>query len=167
MPAVLLRGTRHSEKTSSSADSAVPVVGHELQLAPARHNRGVQSPARAGRSAALTVCSVACPLIKRTLAKARTRLPSSSAATPRRCWSVPIANRLFLFKMRARDTKHCKFLSCGDSMTDEISSCHMCGRGTIARRQGKALPSRFCSDRCRATCDDRLFRAPIRFMTAG
>jgi hypothetical protein len=22
----------------------VPVVGHELQLAPARHNRGVQSP---------------------------------------------------------------------------------------------------------------------------
>jgi hypothetical protein len=30
-------------------------------------------------------------------------------------------------------------------MTDEISSCHMCGRSTIARR--------FCSDRCRAACD--------------
>jgi hypothetical protein len=30
-------------------------------------------------------------------------------------------------------------------MIDEISSCHMCGRSTIARR--------FCSDRCRAACD--------------
>jgi hypothetical protein len=30
-------------------------------------------------------------------------------------------------------------------MTDEISSCHTCGRSTIARR--------FCSDRCRAACD--------------
>jgi hypothetical protein len=30
-------------------------------------------------------------------------------------------------------------------MIDEISSCHMCGRSTIAKR--------FCSDRCRAACD--------------
>jgi hypothetical protein len=30
-------------------------------------------------------------------------------------------------------------------MTDEISSCHMCGRSIIAKR--------FCSDRCRAACD--------------
>jgi hypothetical protein len=35
-------------------------------------------------------------------------------------------------------------------MTDEISSCHMCGRSTIARR--------FCSDRCRAACDAGLPR---------
>jgi hypothetical protein len=30
-------------------------------------------------------------------------------------------------------------------MIDEISSCHMCGRSTIARR--------FCSECCRAACD--------------
>jgi hypothetical protein len=30
-------------------------------------------------------------------------------------------------------------------MIDEISSCRMCGRSTIAKR--------FCSDRCRAACD--------------
>jgi hypothetical protein len=36
-------------------------------------------------------------------------------------------------------------------MTDEISSCHMCGRCTTAKR--------FCSDRCRAACDAG-FRRP-------
>src|SRR6516162_8766373 len=110
VPAVLLRGTRHSEKTSSSADSAVPGVGHELQLAPARH-------ARAGRSAALTVCSVACPLIKEPWQKqGRDWLPHP----PQRLGDAgrsrsPID---FFGSKYARATPNIVNSSVGDSMTD-------------------------------------------------